>query len=281
MLKKMAVIFSILLLLTGCSSSLKLQYKGEPGEVRQYKMNTNLEQNVEMMGNEVNNNVEMAYFLTQKIQSAEKDGSLKMTFTYDSLTFDASGAQMGAMKDVLLKRIKKMKGIEIDFKISNKGDVLEFTKIDSLIPQQLRQFINPRQSFSAFLPGLPEMSIKIGDSWQDKNELPIKSDKMDMKLISDNKLTLLGKEQVDRRELLKIKSVGTIEMEGKLEQGGMNVFMEGDGDSKGEFLFDNSNGLYYSGSSETEMDMTVALTGQQTMTIPMTQIIKVEIKKIK
>ena len=61
---------------------------------------------------------------------------------------------------------------------------------------------------------------------------------------------------------------------------GMQMVMEGDGDTKGEFLYDEKERMYQSGTSETNMDMTIAMTGAQNMTIPMTQLIKMKITRL-
>lgn len=281
MYKKLTVVLVIVFFFVGCSSSFKLSYKGSAGEIRQYQTNMDMEQSMEMMGNEMSSTMQIVNFITQKILEVDKDGAYKAIFVYDSVSFDATGPQLAAMKDKVTEKINELKGIEIEFKISERGEILEHAEIDSLIPEQMRQFFNPRQSFSAFTPRLPDKPIKIGESWEVKENKPVNTKAMKMKIDTETKYTLASKETEDGSEFLKVTSTGKLMIEGEGEQMGTNIFIEGDGDVKGEFLFDEKNGLYYSGSSETEMDMTIAITGGTNMTMPMTQFIKVKITKIK
>ncbi len=283
MFKRLMTTFIMFLFIAGCSSSYLLQYKGSPGKIRRYQMDTNLEQNMEMMGNEINITMQLVSFITQTIENIEDSGNINISIVYDSLQFDATGMQMVAMKGKLEEQINKLKGKKIEFRISNKGEVLETSGIDSLLPQQLNQFVNSRELASSFTPDLPDKKVKIGDSWEVKKEVPIEKEdaKMKMNVSRNSKLTLIGKEKVDGLTLLKIQHTGTVGLDGEMEQGGMNLFLEGDGDIKGEILFDVKNGCLYSHSSETEMDLTIATSGQQNMTIPMMQYVKVKISRLK
>lgn len=275
--KRLIVVFLALMLLAGCSGSYKLRYLGTPGESRKYQMDINLEQNMQMMDSEISMTIQIVNFLTQKIHAIDNDGSLEVSFIYDSLHFDATGPQLEAMKEMLQARLDSLKGIELSVKLSNQGKILESTKIDSLIPQQLQQAFNTRQLFSALSPRLPDRNIKIGDSWEVEEEVPVKLDKTTMTVSNKSKYVLVATEDVDGNQMLKISSTGTVAIEGEIEQHGMKLFLEGDGDTKGEFLFDVKKGAYHSGVGETEMDMTIAMTGPQNMTIPMTQFVKIKI----
>ncbi|OQX95332.1 hypothetical protein B6I21_05980 [candidate division KSB1 bacterium 4572_119] len=279
MYKKVAGIFLSLLLLGGCSSSMKLAYKASTAETRSYKMDVNLDQNMEMMGNEINITMQVVNFLTQRFNSVNENGTMDVSFVYDSLKFDATGPRIESVKDELEQQINKLRGIEIDFKIDDNGKILEFTQVDSLIPDQLRNLFNARQNFGTIFPRFPANKVKIGDSWDVEESMPVKSRFMEMNITLKTKYTLVGKQMVGGEEMLSIKIAGTMELDGEVQRMGMSMLMEGDGDISGDFLFDQKNGLYYSGTHNTEMDLTVSMTGQQNMTMPMSQFIKIKISK--
>ncbi len=274
---KLLVIFLVLFLFAGCSSTYQLRYRGEPNETRKYQLDVNMEQNMQMMGSEINMTFQLANFITQKIHKINNDGSLDVSIVYDSLRFDGSGPQIDMVKEMLKARLDSLEGLELNFKLSNQGKILESAKIDSLVPQQLQQLFNSRQTVSAFSPKLPEDKVKIGDTWEDEEITPVDMNKTKLTVTHKTKYTFVGLQEVADQKMLKISYTGTVSIEGDMEQQGMKMFMEGDGETKGDFLFDEKKGVYCSGVGETEMDMTIALTGGQNMTIPMTQIMKIKV----
>jgi hypothetical protein len=56
---------------------------------------------------------------------------------------------------------------------------------------------------------------------------------------------------------------------------GMDVFIEGKGKLRGTIYFDDKAGLVVKEEGQNDTDLTAAITGQQNMTIPMTQSAKV------
>jgi hypothetical protein len=55
---------------------------------------------------------------------------------------------------------------------------------------------------------------------------------------------------------------------------GMEFFMEGSGTVKGAYFFDAKAGLMIADENDTNFDMTMAATGQQNITIPISQSMK-------
>lgn len=279
MLKKFGVMLLAGLFFIDCSSGIKLQYKGTLHEIRQYQMDTNLDQTMEMMGNEMNFATQIIQMISEKINQVDKDGTITASITIDSISFSSTSPQMRAAEANIKAMMANFKGKEITYKISKRGEVLESAGIDSLIPDQMRQIFSTQQTFSALSPEFPEKAVKIGDNWEIEKTMPISAGGFEMKMKTKNNYALVGKEVQGKQAFLKIKFAGSVAFEGKGEQMGMQLLMEGDGETKGEFLFHEKLGLYQSGTSETNMDMTIAMTGAQNMTIPMTQFIKMKITK--
>lgn len=249
MFKKVGIIVTIALLFMGCSSGYKLQYKGTPNEIRQYELSTDLDQTMEMMGNEMNFATQIIQMISEKINRVEKDGAISASITIDSISFTSTSPQMRAVEDQINGMMANIKGKEITYKISSRGEVLESTRIDSLIPDQMRQVFSTRQTFSNLSPELPDHAVKMGDAWEIEKTTPISAGGFEMEMKSKNKYTLVGKEVQHGQTLLKIQFTGSVEFTGKGEQMGMQLLMEGDGETKGEFLFHDNRGLYQSGTS--------------------------------
>ncbi len=278
--KKLITLFIVTLFFIGCSSAIKLQYQGTPGEIRRYQMNTDLDQTMEMMGNEMNFTTQVINFISEKINQVDKAGTISVIMTFDSVSFSSTNPQIKAAEDKIKEMMGNFKGKEITSKISKRGEILESSSPDSLIPDQMRQIFSSEQTFSALYPEFSEKPVKIGDNWEIEKTTPINARGFEMKIKTKNKYTLLGKEEQGQQTFLKIKFDGSVQFDGKGEQMGMQLIMEGDGDTKGEFLYHDRKGIYYGGTSETNMDLTIAMTGAQNMTIPMTQFIKMKITKL-
>lgn len=133
---------------------------------------------------------------------------------------------------------------------------------------------------------LPSNEIKIGDKWHNT--------RVDSTQISENSpvstnstaemdYTFVGKESKDGVEYLRLNYSGTIAISGKGNMHGMDLFMEGTGKSEGFAYYNPQVSLIVYSEGTTEMEMSIALSGQQNMTMPMTQVIinitKIEEKK--
>ena len=84
------------------------------------------------------------------------------------------------------------------------------------------------------------------------------------------KYTLAGEEEKNGHKCRKISFSGTIEIGGKMTQMGMEFFMEGSGETTGFIWIDKESCIMIAKESSTDQDMTMALTGQMQMTIPIT-----------
>lgn len=125
---------------------------------------------------------------------------------------------------------------------------------------------------------LPNKSVKNGDKWQnvktDKNEIS-KKNPIETTITSNEDYTYLGKEIMEGQSFDKILIESTSVIEGKGAQMGMELFMEGNGKTQGFAYFDPRASIVVYTELNTEMDMTIAFAGQENMTIPMSQNMKV------
>jgi hypothetical protein len=83
--------------------------------------------------------------------------------------------------------------------------------------------------------------------------------------------SLIGTEKRGDVSCAKISYKGTLGIEGKGSMMGSETFIEGKGTVDGAFYFDPLQGRIVSDDFTLDTDLTMAMTGANTMTIPMTQ----------
>ncbi len=128
---------------------------------------------------------------------------------------------------------------------------------------------------------LPGKLVKTGEKWQDTTSETKKASSgspFTVDTQSDFAYTLVRKESKEGKEYYKIAYSANLAVTGKGNQMGMDMFIEGTGKVEGFMYFDPSISMIAFSEDNTEMNMNIAVSGQQNMTIPMTQNIKVVTK---
>lgn len=149
----------------------------------------------------------------------------------------------------------------------------------TITPEKVLKMMNSASQFTR-IQNLPGKSVNIGEKWNDKLVDSTKSspqNPVDMVISTDMEYSLIGKEIKDGIELVKISFSGAITITGKGNMQGMELFVEGTGKSEGFSYFNPKTSLVVNTESSTEMDMSIAVSGQQNMTMPMSQSMKASI----
>jgi hypothetical protein len=168
------------------------------------------------------------------------------------------------MNDFIGKRTK--------FVLSAIGAVVSRQVVDTI--KSLGQFGGGLQRSLSNFSKLPEKEVKIGDKWKSStlDTLEMMGGKIVHNTLLD--LTLSGKEKKQGHDCLKVDYTGTSSDTGKMMMNGMEIYMEGTGKLKGTMYFDPQQGLTVYDESMLDSEQTLAVTGQQNMTIPMSQSMK-------
>lgn len=127
------------------------------------------------------------------------------------------------------------------------------------------------------LQNLPGKTLMIGEKWNDKLVDSIKASRqnpVNMVMVSEMEYSIAGKEAKDGLDLFKIANSGAITITGSGNMQGMDLFVEGTGKTEGSSYFNPKTSLVVSIEASTELDISIAVTGQQNMTMPMSQSIK-------
>jgi len=277
-MKKNLLLIALLLTtaLVYSQESVMLKYNFVKGKT--YVQNTQVAQNIiqSMGGQEMKMQSDISANNEYSVEGVAKDGNA--TLLVSMLNASVHSAGMG--------RDTTMKFNDLKYKsrtvFSKEGKSISSVKVDSSdatnMMGQMTQLVK--------LQPLPGKSVKIGEKWQDTIVENIKPSggipfAIDTKSIME--YTLVGNEAKDGKEYLKISFTGTLAINGKGNQMGMDMFMEGTGQNAGFNYFDPKTSMIVYSEGNTEMDMSIAVSGQQNMTIPMTQsmktIVKIEEKK--
>ncbi len=268
-MKKYYLHITALTIATLCTSlvlyaqgSFKLEYKYKKGDIHRFKNVSTSNITQEMMGKEMKMTNISDMIVRVEIEKVEKDGVSSIVISYDSAKNTIKSRMMDStmtLDDLIGKRTKYI--------VSRLGDVIKQEIIDTIKFEQMGGGIGQQRKVS--LIKFPEKSIKLGDKWNSSDIDTINS--MGGKIIhkTDMEYTLVGNENKQRHDCVKIDYIGTTSDTGKMMMGGMELFVEGSGKVSGTTYFDLKLGLTILDESSIENEQTLAVTGQQNMTIPM------------
>jgi len=208
------------------------------------------------------------------INNVTKEGNIEVITS----NCDAVNMMKMPMADTTKTEFKGMVGPSYKLLLNKTGKTLSREKYDTtnMAPGTGTVDLNNKLIASGLFVEFPEKDIKVGDKWNKDitDSVAIMSgNKMGVNAKTD--YTLAGVETIDGKQLQKVTFTSKMELGGKMKIQGMDMFLEGTGVSSGISYLDPVTKVIYKNESEVEMDLTIAVTGQQNMTIPMTEKIKV------
>ncbi|MBI4811661.1 MAG: hypothetical protein HY800_09535, partial [Ignavibacteriales bacterium] len=197
-----------------------------------------------------------------EIENVDKDGATAMIISLDS----AKNVIKSPMMDSTMI-LDKLIGKKTRIIVAKLGNILKREVIDTVKDEGMMGGAGQRSTTK--IAEFPEKAIKFGDKWKSMDVDTIES--MGGKIIhtTDMEYTLVRKDKKQEHDCLKIDYTGTTSDTGKMMMGGMELFVEGSGKVKGTMYFDLKLGLIVLDESSIENEQTMAVTGQQSMTIPM------------
>lgn len=270
-MKKLTVsLFALLLMLpafVAAQSAHKLQYKMEKGKTYRYEILSDGSFTQTMMGQEMKITTNVLITNRIVIEDVTKDGNIVMLASMDS----GRVSTKMPMKDTTIS-LDNFAGKRTRIVMDKLGNVLKREIVDTLEGGQMASMAQMQ---------LAQFFILSGDavsSWKSS-----KTDTLDMmggKIVnvSDMDMSIQGSEAVAGHNSLKIPFTGKITSNGKTNMMGQELFIEGNGKVSGTFYFDEKAGLMSLSETLTDLDMTMATTGENNMIIPMTQSNKTTVK---
>jgi hypothetical protein len=206
-------------------------------------------------------------------------GSSKNALTVDQVLPNGSYQLKMKMSDIVLSMTMPMMDTTMSIPevpgspiivIDKLGKMLR--KIDTTAKNQAGIGIDPASMGGASpFHQFAGKKLKNGEKWNvERNDtMPF----MGGSIVNLNKLeyTLVGTEKLDAVTYLKATYKGTIDSKGSTSMQGMEFYIEGTGVVEGTVYFDLKKFIPVIEDNVSENEMTLALTGQQNMTIPMSQ----------
>jgi hypothetical protein len=240
----------------------KLEYKFQKGKTYRYGHTTNSNITQEMMGKEMKMTNASDMTIRVAVDDLTKEGNIALIVSVDSAKNTTKSPMMDTtmiLNNIIGKRTK--------ITVSKIGAVISREVIDTIKNEGMMG--NGSQRGMAQLIRLPEKEVKVGEKWNSTTIDTVES--MGGKIFHTSNLeyTLTGKEKKQNHDCLKIDYTGTSSDTGKMMMQGMELFVEGTGKIKGTVYFDQKLGLVVLDESTTDNEQTMAITGQQNMTIPM------------
>jgi len=239
-----------------------LQYKYEKGKTYKYQDETKFESLQEINGQEMKATGTTLSKMKMTVENVSEAGDFTLINSLEDLKVTTKMAMMDTtmvMDEFLDKKVQTI--------ISGSGKMIEQKQIDTVkstknLMGRGNNLLNLYKEFVVF----PDNSLKIGDSWTDDRTDTTQGTQMVTR--TNIKYTLAGAEEKNGHQCLKFSSTGTLETGGKMTQMGMEFFMEGSGEINGTIWIDKESCIIISKESITDQEMTMALTGQMQMTIP-------------
>ena len=241
-----------------------LRYKFEKGKTYRFIDTINVKSSQEMMGQEVKATSTMRATTDLVATELRGDGTAVLMISPEAMSITIRSPQMDttiAPKEIIGKRTRVAVS---PLGTTSKREVIDTVKFTGLARQVAQREL---VRFHVF----PEAPVKVGGTWHSVR--PDTNEAMGSKVVTVATMdySVKGWEKKDGKESLKISYKGKLSITGKGSMMGTDFFVEGSGTTSGMFYLDTATGLVLVEDSTLDMESTVALTGQQKMTIPSSQ----------
>jgi hypothetical protein len=128
---------------------------------------------------------------------------------------------------------------------------------------------------------LPEKEVKAGDSWTTSNTDTVTQGGGKIIVTPNNTYSVAGEVDTLGYKCVRISYTGKATIKGEGTQMGMNFCIEGEGPTAGTAYFAPKEGLLVALATTSDLEMTIALTGQMSMTIPQSNATKLAMVLVK
>ena len=255
-----------------------VSYRLAPNQAWTYHSSSSQDMTMEQMGQpiEIVTNTFSGYTITGK--GVNKQKHLIASFAIDSMNIVAK--MMGRENSADTEpAIGKSFGLTFTPKGKELGlEGADTIQIDIAVPGAGKQSVE--SMFRNLLPNLPDKPIKIGESWVENDTMSMKQSGMDINTIIQSTHTLEAIIIIDGMECLKFATTYKGTLDGEGEQMGASMNFEGDLEGKGTWYFAYKQGMFVKSNTANFMEGTIAVSGAATMTIPMSQETKSEVRLV-
>lgn len=260
------VVISLLagLALAAVGGAYKLSYRMKKGQRLKYKTTMNFDQTTEVQGQEISGTVSGTASLHVDVEEIGKEGNITFVYALDSLQTSIKSPQL----DTTFRNPEALLGKRTRLTVNALGKKLHSAMVDTLNLSGLLAQAGAGGQTTFRLIELPEKEIKIGESWTTSTADTTAQANSKMVIMPNLTYKVTGEVDTLGYKCLRLAGTGTVKMKGEGMQQGMNFFIEGEGPTNGTAYFAPQEGLLVAAVSNADLEMTIALTGQMSMTIP-------------
>jgi len=257
----------------------KLAFRMKKGQRLTYKMKTSTEQSMEMMGREMTSSVNGATVMHLDVEEVAKEGDITFVYAIDSLQTQVKNPAMGM--DSTFKNPEGLIGKRTRFTMNAAGKKLSSVVVDSVkLSGMMAQVSGGRQNTFNLIE-LSEKELKTGESWTTNKTDTLAQAGGKMAMTAMTTLTVGSEIDTLGYKCVRLMTKGKITIKGEGAQMGAKLFFEGEGPTTGAVYFAPKEGLLVAMTSDAELEMTIAVTGPQNMTIPQTTSTKTSLVLVK
>jgi hypothetical protein len=243
------------------------------GRTLHYRMTNDMKQYLTVREQTVGMTSKRIHLFTLRSEGIE-EGNYRLAATIDSLHIAVTTPQGDLNPDV-----STIRGKNFDMLLSPLGKEVELSGVDilryDLGPNGTRS-ISP--DFQALFPDLPERPVVIGDTWESGDIITDESDGGMIRITLKSVNRLDGFETLNGMKCARIISDVTGTLEGENEQQRAKMSFNGDVTALDTWYFEYERGILVKALSESVTEGGITISGPQSMEIPMTMEMTVQIE---
>lgn len=247
--------------------SLTLKYA--PGSTCHYRFTDTSTSQGEIFGEEVKVIATNNYLVNMQFVSVAADSSITLLAFYE----EAFSCTASPARDTLLNK-KGLNGQRTKIVVAKSGKEISRELVGDFDSSTGEIPITVGSRISANFIELPDYKVKTGDKWPVISQDSISYNDFYLARTGTTEYTLDGFEKKNGHRCCKISFIKQFELIGQGNEKNMELFAEGSGEEKGIIWFDEEAGMLIHRESSMQHEMTVAITGPYTMSIPVTQNLK-------
>lgn len=261
------------------AGAYKLAFSMKKGQRFIYKMKTTTEQSMEMMGREMASSVNGTTVMHLDVEEVSKTGDITFVYAIDSLQTHMKNPMM--QMDSTFKNPAGVIGKRTRFTMTAAGKKISSTVIDSVkLSGVMAQVSGGRQNTFTLIE-LSDKEIKAGESWTTNKVDTINQAGGTLMLTSSTTYTVGSEVDTLGYKCVRLITKGKTALKGEGTQMGAKLFFEGEGPTTGVVYFAPKEGLLVAMTTDSDLEMTIAVTGPQNMTIPQTTATKTSLVLVK
>ncbi len=258
----------------GQASAVVLEYKMTAGQVLKYQDKSEMRQTSDLMGQSVETGITSTGTYSFQVKGRKEANHLL------GVTIDDMGMTITTPRGDMSPDLKPVVGKSLGLVLSPLGAEVEVSGAEGLVYDLAGSQRNAATFLKVFFPDLPGKPVKVGDSWPSSYVIEETSGGTSMRLDFQSVNTLEGWETVDGMECARIAATVTGTISGAGKQQGMDTSTDGKSKGKDVWYFAVKEGVFVKAVSELTTEMTTALTGGQSITIPTTQTRTSEVRLV-